>query len=252
MNKIDFSIVTVCRNSLSTIGDTLKSVNIQTGVSVEHIFIDGNSVDGTFEFLLQEAAKNSVNVTVKSQNSSGIYTAMNEGLFLCSGKYIGFLNSDDYFIDDKVLLNIKRSFESQRVDIVYGNVDFIRADKPQRIVRYWRAGNYSSFTSGWHPPHPAFYMKRDSYKDIGYYRIDMKVSADFELMLRAFENFKLKSFYLDEHIVRMRLGGESTGSLKNIVIGNLNVLKAFKMNGIRVGVFYPLTRIAKKLLQKWL
>ena len=76
-----------------------------------------------------------------------------------------------------------------------------------------------------------------------------EISADFELMLRLLEKNKVSTFYYNRLIVKMRMGGVSTGSLKKIIIGNMGVLKAFKKNGISVSYLYPFYKVTPKLLQ---
>ncbi len=78
----------------------------------------------------------------------------------------------------------------------------------------------------------------------------MQVSADFELMLRFLEKYKISTAYLSQVIVKMRMGGESNQSLKNIVIGNINILKAFKKNEIKVNRYlYFIYRLLPKIKQ---
>jgi len=76
------------------------------------------------------------------------------------------------------------------------------------------------------------------------------VSADFELMLRLIEKFGIRTKYLDRYMVRMRMGGESTGSIKNIVRGNKNIFRAFRKNGIKVSPLYPVYRLLPKVIDR--
>ena len=68
-------------------------------------------------------------------------------------------------------------------------------------------------------------------------------------MLRMIEKNKISTYYLDETIVKMRYGGESTSSIKKIVQGNRNIMKAFKKNNIPVSLFYPIIRLLPKVKQ---
>jgi glycosyltransferase len=72
-------------------------------------------------------------------------------------------------------------------------------------------------------------------------------AADFDLMLRALEVHAVKSHYLPRLCVRMRVGGVTTGSLRNIISGNVAVLRSFGKYGIRVNpVVYLFRRIVPK------
>ena len=92
-----------------------------------------------------------------SEKDLGIYNAMNKGIELATGDIIGFLNSDDVFIENDVLFSIVKTFENQNIDIVYGNINYV--NQKGKIIRKWISGNQKSFSSGWHPPHPAFYPR---------------------------------------------------------------------------------------------
>ena len=62
----------------------------------------------------------------------------------------------------------------------------------------------------------------------------MKISADFELMLRFLERFGISSSYLPSVIVRMRVGGKSNKNIRNVIIGNIGILKAFDKNKMNI------------------
>ena len=245
---INFSIVTVCLNSEDTIFHTIRSVQSQTLKNYEHILIDGGSNDATVSIIKNQ---NDNRIVFRSQVSKGIYGAMNEGINLAAGEIIGILNSDDFYANNKVLQSIKNAFDNANTYIVHGNIAFVNKNKHSKVVRFWQGShhNNSSFKNGWHPPHPSFYMSKKGYLIVGYYREDMVVSADFDLMLRAFEVHKLKSVYIDECFVKMRMGGESTGSIVNILKGNINIAKSFRENNLKIGRFYFVNRFAQKILQ---
>jgi len=95
------SVVTVCFNPLKDGREelfvkNLESVQQQEGVMVEHIIIDGASSDGTLNFLKVFDNKR-YNICILSKTDTGIYDAMNRGIALARGKYVTFLNSDDFY-----------------------------------------------------------------------------------------------------------------------------------------------------------
>ena len=102
---------------------------------------------------------------------------------------------------------------------------------------------------GWFPAHPTFYVKRDFYKQYGYFDLKYRLSADFELMLRFVEKYQLKMVYLPEHLVKMRLGGATSKNIQNIIKQNRECLTAFKDNGLKAGPFYLLHRMLPKIKQ---
>jgi glycosyltransferase involved in cell wall biosynthesis len=173
---------------------------------------------------------------------------MNKGISMATGDIIGILNSDDFLATDNILELIAHTFEHEGCDAIFGNLDFVASNDINKIVRRWKSSPFKqgSFSKGWHSPHPTFYVKREIYNKYGMFDISLNVSADFEIMLRFIERYKISTHYLDNVIIKMRYGGESTGSLRKIIRGNRNIIKAFEKNGIKVSPFYPFLRLIPK------
>jgi len=242
------TLITATYNSEATIADCIQSVDNQTHYDLEHIIIDGRSKDNTLDII--KFMPNRVTQII-SEPDHGIYDAMNKGIKLANGDIIGILNSDDFYASNNILAKIVKTFKTTNCDAVYGNLDFVATADTTKIIRHWKSSPFipGSFTKGWHPPHPTFFVKKEVYKKFGLFDTNLDVSADFELMLRFIEKNHVKVSYLDETIVKMRYGGESTGSLKKIIEGNRNILRAFKKNGIKVSPFYTVLRLIPKLKQ---
>ena len=106
----------------------------------------------------------------------------------------------------------------------------LRKKNINEVVRYWKSSAFKlgSFAKGWHPPHPTFFAKRNLYQNYGLFDLNMKVSADFDLMLRFLEKNKITTSYIPRVLVKMRTGGESNKSFRNIIVSNMSILKSFK------------------------
>jgi hypothetical protein len=103
---------------------------------------------------------------------------------------------------------------------------------------------------GWLPAHPTFYVKRECYEKYGYFNLNYPLAADFELMLRFVEKHHIKLYYLQEHLVRMRLGGATSKNLKNIYKQDVETINAFKENGLPGGnITYLIWRYMPKVKQ---
>lgn len=239
------SIVTAAYNSGATLRDTMESVLRQTYKDIEYIVVDGGSGDDTMDIVREYEPLFGGRMRYVSEPDRGIYDAMNKGIGMATGDVVGMLNSDDLFFDDYVVNDIANSF-SEEVDAVCGNLYFVKENDIDFIVRAWKGSPYKSFKKGWHPAHPTFYVRREVYEKYGLFDISFDVSADFELMLRFIEKYKIKVRYVERYMVKMRIGGESTGNIKNIIKGNRNVLRAFNKNGIKVSPFYLLFRLVPK------
>ena len=100
-----------------------------------------------------------------SEEDSGIYNAMNKGIDLATGDVIGFLNSDDTFSYSKFLRDVARLFKDKQTSIVYSDINYVNyIDEVEIIKRRWRSEKKDLFISGWHPPHPGFYAKREAFE----------------------------------------------------------------------------------------
>lgn len=243
------SIITVVYNNELTITDAINSVLSQTYKDIEYIIIDGKSTDRTLQCIRKY--EHQIDKLV-SEPDHGIYDAMNKGLALATGEVIGILNSDDLYADEHVLESVMQLFlNDSELDIVYGDLVYVKADDVTQVVRRWNSMPYYDqyFEDGNVPPHPSLFLKREVYKQAGLFNSEMKLAADYELMLRIFKKFKFKSVYLSRLLVKMRLGGSTNKSLKNIVNGNLEILKAWKINDLSSPVFLMPKRMMKRLSQ---
>ncbi|MDD2493910.1 MAG: glycosyltransferase family 2 protein [Tissierellia bacterium] len=243
------SIITATYNSSAYIADCIKSVNEQTYKDIEHIIIDGASKDNTLDII--KGLPNRVTKIV-SERDKGIYDAMNKGISIATGNLIGILNSDDFFTDENVVSNIVNEFTSNtEIEGVYSNLFYVKPDMPQTIVRHWISKPFKtkSFFYGWHPPHPTLYLKSEVYVKYGQFDLDFALAADFELMLRFFERYNIKTKYIDITTIRMRLGGATSKNLENVRKQNIECIEAFKKNEFKAPVLYPIYRLFPKLLQ---
>ena len=242
------SIITGTYNSSKFISDCVRSIYEQEYDNIEHIIIDGNSKDSTVDII-----KNMPNKVSRliSEKDDGIYDAMNKGLRLAEGDIVGILNSDDFYNSNKIIKEVVNAFEDPAINCVYGDLVYVDQLNTKKVVRKWVTGSYTekAFTKGWHPAHPSFFVRNSVYKKFGYFNLKFGLAADFEIMLRFLEKNKLKGKYLPLPMVRMRLGGATNKSIKNILQGNKECISAFKANGIKVSKFYPLYRLIPKLKQ---
>jgi glycosyltransferase involved in cell wall biosynthesis len=244
------SLVTVTYNSSKTLFDTLESVLSQSYLSIEYIIVDGLSQDRTIEIIKEYEPRFRGRIRWISEKDKGLYDAMNKGFRMATGDIIGIINSDDLLTGPTAIEKVVEAFkEHPDVDAVYADLYYVAQNDTSKIIRHWISGSQRSFKYGWHPAHPTFYVKREVYQKYGLFDLDFKFAADFELMLRLIEKEHIRLFYLPEPLVRMRLGGTTSKNFTNIRKGNIECIKAFKKNGIKVSCLYPLFRLLPKLIQ---
>ncbi|WP_455674551.1 glycosyltransferase family 2 protein [Phocaeicola sp.] len=244
------SLVTVTYNSTATLRDTIESVLSQTYSDIEYILVDGLSEDHTVELIKEYEPKFYGRMRWISEKDKGLYDAMNKGFKMANGDVLGIINSDDLLAEPSAIEKVMNMFkENPQADAVYANLYYVAQNDTSKIVRHWISGKQRSFKYGWHPAHPTFYVKKEVYQKCGLFDLEFKFAADFELMLRLIEKYRINLCYLSDPLVRMRLGGTTSKSLSNIYKGNVECMQAFKKNGLKMSVFYPLFRLVPKLLQ---
>ena len=242
------SIITGTYNSSKYIEDCVTSIDRQDYANIEHIIIDGASTDDTVDRI--KSISNRVEQLV-SEPDGGIYNAMNKGLRKAKGDVLGILNSDDFYNGTSVITEIVETFENTGADCVFGDLFYVDAENPDKVVRTWITGPYkrNSFRKGWHPAHPSFFVKRSVYESFGYFNEDLQLAADFEIMLRFIEKHGLKTAYIPKPLVRMRLGGATSKNITNVIKGNKECLMAFRLNDMKTPFAYSLIRLLPKLKQ---
>lgn len=242
------SIITVCYNNDSTIKDTIDSVLNQSYQNIEYIIVDGNSSDNTKTII--SSYGNKINQFV-SEPDNGIYHAMNKGVKLAHGDIVGILNADDFFCSSDVISNIIKEFKTKNIDAVYGDVQFVKPQNLEKIVRYYSSKQFmpQKFKYGFMPAHPSFYVKRNAFDDFGYYKEDYLIASDYELLIRFIYKNNLKCKYLEFPFVTMRTGGVSNKSLKSRLILNKEIVRACKENGIKTNLANIYLKYFRKIFE---
>jgi glycosyltransferase involved in cell wall biosynthesis len=245
---LKISIITVAFNAAKTIESTLLSVAQQTFPDVEHVVIDGGSSDGTQAVVSSHGDRIS---RFLSEPDRGIYDAMNKGIALATGDVIGFLNADDVYADSDVLARVATNMECHHLDALYGDVAFFRTGSPERTIRRYSSAHFhpNRIAWGWMPAHPALFVRRDIFQKAGLFRTDYRIAGDFEFVARTFGKQPLRYRHLPEVLVRMRMGGVSTGGWRNTMLLNKEVLRACRENGIPTNMLKILSKYSSKLLE---
>lgn len=242
------SIITVTYNSAATLKDTIDSVAAQNYPNIEYIIIDGNSKDGT-----QDIIRSSNGVVSKfiSEPDQGLYDAMNKGIALASGDIVGIINSDDFYHRSDAISKIVEGFSDPKTECVFADIRFVAPDDLEKTVRYYSSKrfNLGAFSWGFMPAHPTFFTYRKNYQKYGLYRTDYQIAADFELLVRFLYKYHLPYKYLNFDLMKMRLGGVSTASLKSTWIINQEDLRACRENGLKTNYIRLYSRYFRKLLE---
>lgn len=245
--SVKISVVTAVYNRRETVADAIESV-VSQSCDLEYVVVDGMSNDGTDEVVSQYASK--INRSIREEDG-GIYDALNKGIAASSGDVIGFLHADDLLADNQVISRVADKFSSGDYDAVYGDLTYVAFEDTDKIIRYWKSGEYSRkrFWFGWMPPHPTVYVRREVYEKFGSYRLDHGSAADYECMVRLMVKHKIRVGYVPHVAVKMRVGGESNASIKNRLNANQADQAAWLENGIKPPFALRFTKPLSKLPQ---
>jgi glycosyltransferase involved in cell wall biosynthesis len=246
-SRTAITVVTVCRNAEATIEDAVCSVRSQAWAHREHLIIDGMSQDDTVAIA---RAYGDGSLRVISEHDRGIYDAMNKGIKQAKGEIIGFLNADDWYCDARVLGDIANAFRDERVDAVFGNLDYVSSDG-SRVMRRWRSRPYTdgAFGRGWLPPHPTFFVRSRCFSRLGHFDLSYRTAADFDLMNRFFTRGHIRSVHLPRTLVCMRAGGVSNASWQAVIRAQLENMRSLIGTFGVVPPAYPILKLADRLRQ---
>jgi len=215
------SIVTIVYNGKENLEQTISSVLNQSYDNIEYIIIDGGSQDGTIDIIKKYDDK--IDYWV-SEPDAGVYSAMNKGASLCRGKYISFLNADDWYNNDTIEL-VVQSLNKHDVDYLFGNTDlfdgnkFLYTDK-ERLAQY-------KFNTPF--GHQSLFVRLQYFLSEPF-NTKYKILADYNFMLGLITK-ELPFSYLNKSIVNYRIGGLSstanaTKEKFDIVYKHFGILRA--------------------------
>lgn len=224
------SIITVCYNSSKTIEKTINSLLGQTYKEIEYIIIDGKSSDNTLEIIQRYIT--GIDIFI-SESDDGLYDAMNKGIALANGDLIGILNSDDVFKTETVLEEVANFHKKNKIDASVGNI--VQYNQKGKVVRKYSAKKWNpeKLKIGFMPPHPAIFFKRELFKKLGFYSLDFKIGADYELIVRFFLKHNISWKYNNLNTTAMLIGGLSSSGYHSYKTVTKEICMALESNNIK-------------------
>jgi len=222
MPEILISIITPCYNTGAFIEETIKSVSSMCNDKVEHIIVDGLSTDNTSEIL--NKYRNLTNFKFISEKDEGIYDALNKGIAMAKGNYIGWLNADDVYEVDVVSKVLKLLENNHTPDMFSGDgqlyQDNFNAKSLLRNYKHYRDSRFKPSINNLKFAHlNCCFMAKHIFEDNGKFDSKYKIAGDREYMLRMMKN-NYKSYYLDSVVCKYRMHDSSlTFNKINILTG---------------------------------
>ena len=204
------SVITVCLNAKSHIEKNLISVAEQTYDNFEQIIVDGESNDGTLE-IIKKFQRQYRHIKLVSEKDDGIYDAMNKGVQLSTGDVLMFLNADDRFVDQNVLIDIAWEFLSDdELYLLFGNLLWKTSQKTHNVVQ----PNIITreYLGRKTVLHQSVFTKKTAFYMTGPFSRNYRVVSDYEWMLKVFLKYRLKYKYLARYLTEVDNSGVSNTS----------------------------------------
>jgi len=186
------SVIIPAFNSEKYIVKCLKSVYSQTYKNIEVILIDDGSTDRTSEIVRSQFPE----VKLIDKDNGGVSSARNVGIINSTGTFLAFLDSDDSWLPDKLMLQHKFASKHSGISAFYCNVIDMNEDKPQnqRINAYQSFGvdkEFYEITDYIRPEKRLFFnvqstlfVRREIFDLHGLYDESLQGVEDSDLVLR--------------------------------------------------------------------
>lgn len=213
MNRVPkLSIITVTFNSEDYLEETLQSVLQQKYEDYEYIVIDGKSEDQTIDIVRRYLQPFAGRLRYISESDQGIYDAMNKGIEMATGEYIGMINSDDKYTPD-AFIKVAECIENGHSDVIYSDLNLIDLDGKKIGCLL---GDASKLNRGMTVNHPTCFVKREVYKKFGTYDLQYSIVADYDFVLRIY-NKGATFFKASTSLADFRVGGTSSNNYRSVI-----------------------------------
>lgn len=236
-----FSIITISFNSEKTIERTIQSVLAQTYKDFEYLIVDGGSKDKTLDIVKQYEPLFEGRLKWKSEPDSGIYNAMNKGVIRSSGKIIGIVNSDDWLEPDALRIVydtiINEKLDLNKPLLITGWIRYHYSDGLTQVMKANRHRyEYYAKRLRMGINHPATFVSRETYNEIGLFDENYKLFADADFIVRCYRA-NINTFFIDETLSNMSDGGASSRVTQ----------KAYRDSMYRIDKYYPKNSFNNKM-----
>lgn len=223
MNSVTISVIIPCYNAEKTIEACLRSVFSQSKSVNEIIVIDDGSDDASIS-IINKIFKNSnlnINCILKAQKNAGPSIARNKGAMLATSNHVAFLDSDDEWFQDHILISKK----------------FLENNDDYKMVATKYSSGYTKFSGVvsfeqllWKNYFltPCVILNKDCFYDSGGFNVSMRYSEDYYLWLNIAYNNKVYLLdYIGARNVEFKKPFGDKGLSSNLRAMHLGVIKCF-------------------------
>ena len=221
-----FSIITCTWNSEPYLEQSIASVLAQDYPDIEYIFVDGGSTDGTLERIRSVPRPFRLIENVRG----GTTHAMNEGIAATTGDVIAHLHSDDYYLHPCVLSNVAKALTSTARKWAVGGclADYggkLQPEPPRR----WPYSYFNFLTARINIPHPAAFVRREVWQEIGVFDETIQYAQDQDLFLRIGRKFDPVVLDEDLSAIRQHSGSRAFANMRKAQSEELRVRRKYAL-----------------------
>ena len=185
------SVIIPTYNRANFIKRAIDSVLIQNYENIEIIVVDDASTDNTESVV--KGIKDSRIIYVKNDRNLGVSASRNKAIGMAKGEVIAFLDSDDYWLENKLKKQVAKLFSGRDIGLVYTGERFI--DDRGKILRE-EIPRYSGYiydvllAKNFISPSSSI-VRKDVLDDVGLFLEDLDYREDHELWLRISKKYKI-------------------------------------------------------------
>lgn len=181
------SIITPSFNQGEFIRETIESVLNQDYPNIEYIVIDGGSTDNTLEILKEYDGQ----IRWISEKDNGQADAINKGITLTRGEIIGWINSDDIYMENAVSKLVEYWMNNPEADMVYGDAIYI--DRKGNYIDKYLTEEFDRqrLAEECIICQPAAFFSRAIVEKIGMLDVEYQLGMDYDLWMRIAKGGKI-------------------------------------------------------------
>lgn len=241
---MQITILTATHNSEKNIATCLDSIWGQSHKNIEHLVMDGNSIDNTLSIVSTYPKSK-----VISRQDTGLYDALNKGFQNATSEIIGFLHSDDQFANKEVLSQISQFFESNpEVDAVCADSIFINTKGKTNRYCSSKKFRFNDFKYGKMIAHTSFFARKKIYLEYQF-NTQYRLAADFDQILRIYQSQKFNIQYIPIVTTKMLIGGMSNVNYKARILSNREIYLSCKRNDLKTNYFLIYSKYITKIFE---
>ena len=230
MGKPLVSVVIPVYNGSTYVRDAIESVLAQTYPSVQIIAVNDGSTDDSLEVLRLYEDK----ITIIDQVNQGVSAARNAGINAAKGKYIAFLDQDDWWESEKLEKQIPLFLSDEKVALVHTAVahydestgKYVVPLNPLHRLEQLPDANYETLLMGNPIYNSSAVVRSDILQEVGCFRLEIEGNAcqDYDLWLRIAPKYNI--VFLPEKLATYRLhSAQGIWDRRQMLTEEIKVLK---------------------------